>query len=85
MLIIQIYVGQVAFPVCILFIIAPGETVASVGIIALAHIFFYDCVGLHISNCVLSLFQEKLWTRMCRADDDCVLFGVAFIIGFILF
>ena len=36
MLFIQIHVGQVALPVFILFIIAPGETVAVVGIIALA-------------------------------------------------
>ena len=39
MLFIQIHVGQVALPVIILFIIAPGETVAVVGMIALAHIF----------------------------------------------
>ena len=38
MLFIQIYVGQVALPVFILFIIAPGQTVATVGWIALAHI-----------------------------------------------
>ena len=39
MLFIQIYVGQVALPVFILFIIAPDETVANVAWIALAHIF----------------------------------------------
>ena len=39
MLFIQIYVGQVALPVFILFIIAPGETVANLGWIAAAHIF----------------------------------------------
>ena len=38
MLFIQIHVGQVALPVLILFIIAPGQTVANVGMIALAHI-----------------------------------------------
>ena len=38
MLFIQIHVGQVALPVFILFIIAPGQTVANVGMIALAHI-----------------------------------------------
>jgi len=38
MLFIQIHVGQVALPVFILFIIAPGQTVATVGWIALAHI-----------------------------------------------
>jgi len=40
MLFIQIYVGQVALPVVILFIVAPGETAANLGWIALAHIFF---------------------------------------------
>jgi len=63
MLIIQIYVGHVAFPVCILFIIAPGETVASVGIIALGHIFItivlvyiFQIVCYHCSkkNCGLA-------------------------------
>ena len=39
MLFIQIHVGQVALPVIILFIIAPGDTVAAAGMIALAHIF----------------------------------------------
>ena len=38
MLFIQIHVGQVAPPVFILFIIAPGQTVANVGILALVHI-----------------------------------------------
>jgi len=38
MLFIQIHVGQVALPVFILFVIAPGQTVANVGMIALAHI-----------------------------------------------
>ena len=40
MLFIQIHVGQVALPVIMLFIIAPGQTVAVVGTIGLAHIFF---------------------------------------------
>ena len=40
MLFIQIYVGQVALPVVILFIVAPGETAANLGWIALAHIVF---------------------------------------------
>ena len=38
MLFIQIYVGQVALPAIILFTIAPGQTVATVGWIALVHI-----------------------------------------------
>ena len=38
MLFIQIHVGQVALPVLILFIIAPGQTDANVGMIALEHI-----------------------------------------------
>ena len=38
MLFIQIYVGHIALPVFILFVIAPGQTVATVGTTVLAHI-----------------------------------------------
>ena len=64
MLFIQIYVGQVALPVFILFIIAPGQTVANVGVIALAHIFISIAL-VYLAQIVCSHFSQKNCGHAC--------------------
>jgi len=58
MLFIQIYVGHVALPVFILFAIAPGQTVATVGTTVLAHILI-TIVLVYLAQIVCSPCSRK--------------------------
>ena len=64
MLFIQIYVGQVALPVFILFIIAPGETIAVVGVIALAHVLIVVAL-VYVAQIVCHDYSQKKYGLAC--------------------
>ena len=64
MLFIQICAGQVALPVFILFIIAPGQTIAVVGVIALAHVLIVVAL-VYVAQIVCHHYSQKMYGLAC--------------------